>query len=104
MHGSVISDQAGLDRAGNVAIQLEYLWNYQDNVAQYGAWQEYLAAAQPETLIVWGKNDPFFTMDGVKAIQALLPNAETHLYDAGHFALETHAMEIGEAIIGFMAR
>lgn len=99
-----VSDQAGLDRPGNVDVQLEYLWNYQDNVAQYGAWQEYLASAQPETLIVWGQNDPFFTMDGVNAIQALLPNTQTHLYDAGHFALETHAEEIGEAILSFMKR
>lgn len=97
-----INDQAGLDRPGNTEIQLEYLWNYQDNVAQYGAWQTYLEKAQPETLIVWGENDPFFTMAGVDALRGLLPNAETYLYDAGHFALETHATEIGHAITGFL--
>ncbi|MBV1867047.1 MAG: alpha/beta hydrolase [Marinosulfonomonas sp.] len=99
-----ISDQAGLDRPGNDAIQLEYLWNYQDNVANYPAWQSYLAEAQPDTLIVWGKDDPFFTMDGVDALTALLPDAEVHLYDAGHFALETHALEISDAILDFMAK
>ncbi len=98
------SDQAGLDRPGNDAIQLEYLWNYQDNVANYAKWQDYLSQTQPETLIVWGKNDPFFTLDGVDAVKALLPKAETHLFDAGHFALETHSAEIGDAIIEFMAR
>ncbi|WP_288960949.1 alpha/beta hydrolase [uncultured Sulfitobacter sp.] len=93
-----VVDQAGLDRPGNDAIQLEYLWNYRDNVASYPAWQAYLAREQPPTLIVWGANDPFFTMDAVTGLQALLPDAETRLLDAGHFALETHAPEIGAAI------
>ncbi|KIC49552.1 alpha/beta hydrolase [Tateyamaria sp. ANG-S1] len=99
-----VSDQAGLGRPGNHDIQLEYLWNYQDNVAQYPAWQAYLAEQQPDTLIVWGRNDPFFLIDGVDAIQDLVPAAEVHLFDAGHFALETHATEIGAAVRRFMAR
>ena len=97
-------DQAGLDRSGNAEIQLEYLWNYQDNVVLYPSWQDYLAKAQPDTLVVWGKNDPFFTLDGVSALQALLPNADVTLFDAGHFALETHAAEISDKILKFMAR
>ncbi len=98
------NDQAGLDRPGNDEIQLEYLWNYQDNVAHYASWHEYLGEAQPDTLVVWGQNDPFFTLDGVSAIQALLPKAEVNLYDAGHFALETHTPEIASEILEFMAR
>lgn len=99
-----INDQAGLDRPGNAEIQLEYLWNYQDNVANYPAWHAYLKQSQPDTLIVWGRNDPFFTLDGVTALQTLLPDAEVKLYDAGHFALETHTPEIAEEIHDFMAR
>ncbi|MGH1444962.1 MAG: alpha/beta fold hydrolase [Cognatishimia sp.] len=99
-----IHDQAGLDRPGNTEVQLEYLWNYQDNVARYPAWQEYLAQAQPDTLVVWGENDPFFTLAGVSALQAVLPDADVNLFDAGHFALETHAAEIGNEILKFMAR
>lgn len=99
-----VHDQAGLDRPGNNDVQLEYLWNYQDNVARYSAWQNYLAQAQPDTLVVWGENDPFFTLDGVSALQAILPDADVTLFDAGHFALETHAAEIGNEILKFMAR
>ncbi len=99
-----VHDQAGLDRPGNAEIQLEYLWNYQDNVARYPSWHEYLSLAQPDTLIVWGENDPFFTLDGVSALQALLPKADVNLFDAGHFALETHAAEIGDEVLEFMAR
>ncbi|SMX29477.1 Haloalkane dehalogenase [Pelagimonas phthalicica] len=99
-----VHDQAGLDRPGNHDIQLEYLWNYQDNVAQYPEWQSYLAEHQPDTLIVWGRNDPFFLTDGVSAIQELVPAADVHLFDAGHFALETHVAEISAAIHDFMSR
>lgn len=99
-----VHDQAGLDRPGRAEIQLEYLWNYQDNVANYPVWHDFLAKAQPDTLVVWGQNDPFFTLDGVTAIQALLPEAEVNLYDAGHFALETHAAEISDEILDFLAR
>jgi pimeloyl-ACP methyl ester carboxylesterase len=97
-------DQVRLNRPGNDAVQLQYLWNYQDNVAQYPAWQEYLKTKQPNLLIVWGKNDPFFTLAGVDAIKALVPKAKVNIYDAGHFALETHAVEIGAEVQAFLAK
>jgi len=96
-------DQIGLDRKGNDAIQLQYLWNYQDNVAQYPKWQAYLKDKQPPVLITWGKNDPFFNLTGVEVIQKLVPKAEVNLYDAGHFALETHGNEIAIVIRKFLA-
>ncbi|WP_341367570.1 alpha/beta hydrolase [Yoonia sp. BS5-3] len=99
-----INDQAGLDRPGNHDIQLEYLWNYQDNVAKYPEWHTYLSEYQPDTLIVWGRNDPFFVIDGVTAIEELVPDADVHLFDAGHFALETHSNEISAAVHDFMSR
>lgn len=97
-------DQAGLDRPGNREIQLRLLHDYQSNFAAYPAWQRYLAERQPPTLIVWGKNDPFFTLKGVDYLKQQVPGAEVHLFDAGHFALETHAGEIAERIRAFMAR
>lgn len=99
-----IVDQSGLDRPGNDAIQVELLFQYQDNVANYPKWQEYLKADQPPTLIVWGKNDPFFVVDGVDYFKSNLPKAEVHLYDAGHFALETHGPEIADRIRDFVCR
>ena len=98
-----IHDQAGLDRPGNDAIQLELLHNYRDNVAQYPAWGAYLKKRQPPMLIVWGKNDPFFTAAGVAYFQNLLPQAKAQLFDAGHFALETHAPEIAAETLRFLA-
>lgn len=97
-------DQALLDRPGNDAIQLELFHRYQENVGAYPAWQTYLVTRRPPTLVVWGNNDPFFTTAGRDLFKTLVPDAEVHAYDAGHFALETHGAEIGEAIRGFLAR
>ncbi|KFC70334.1 putative hydrolase or acyltransferase of alpha/beta superfamily precursor [Bosea sp. LC85] len=97
-------DQAGLDRPGNQDIQLRLLHDYQSNFAAYPAWQAYLARHQPPALIVWGKSDPFFMLAGVDYLKEQLPAAEVHLFDAGHFALETHSGEIAERVDTFMKR
>lgn len=97
-------DQAGLDRPGNREIQLRLLHDYQSNFAAYPAWQRYLAERQPPMLIVWGRNDPFFTLQAVDYFKSQVPAADVHLFDAGHFALETHAGEIAGCIDDFMAR
>ena len=94
-------DQARLDRPGNDVIQLELLFNYQTNPPLYAAWQEYFRKYQPTTLIVWGKNDPFFTVPGAQAYLRDLPKAELHLLDTGHFALEESHEEIAHCIIRF---
>jgi pimeloyl-ACP methyl ester carboxylesterase len=99
-----IYDQALLDRPGNDTIQVELLYQYQDNVAQYPKWQEYLRAEQPPMLVVWGDSDPFFTIEGRDFFKTLIPQAEVHSYDAGHFALETHWPEIAAAMLTFLDR
>ena len=97
-------DQALLDRPGNDLIQLALLHNYSSNVALYGQWQEYFRKSQPDTLIVSGKNDPFFIPAGQEAFKRDIPNAELHLLDTGHFALETHGQEIASLMLNFLAR
>lgn len=97
-------DQALLDRPGNDRIQLELLYQYRHNVADYPLWQAYLRAQQPPLLAVWGVNDPFFTEAGLDFYAGALPRAEIHRFDAGHFALETHAGEIAAATLAFLDR
>jgi pimeloyl-ACP methyl ester carboxylesterase len=53
---------------------------------------------------VWGRNDPFFVPAGADAFKRDLPDAKVHLFDTGHFALETHAEEIATTISRFMDR
>jgi pimeloyl-ACP methyl ester carboxylesterase len=97
-------DQALLDRPGNDLIQLQLLFNYQTNPPLYPVWQEYFRQHQPRTLIVWGKNDPFFTVPGAQAYLRDLPRAELHLLEAGHFALEELHEEIARWIKRFFAQ
>jgi pimeloyl-ACP methyl ester carboxylesterase len=96
-------DQLFLDRPGNAAIQLNLLHNYQSNLAHYDEWQAFFRTKQPKTLIVWGKNDPFFTVDGAKAYLRDIPKAELHFLDTGHFALEDHGDFIAQRIIAALA-
>jgi pimeloyl-ACP methyl ester carboxylesterase len=96
-------DQLFLDRPGNVAIQLNLLHNYQSNLTKYDDWHEFFRNKQPKTLIVWGKNDPFFTVPGAQAYLRDLPSAELHLLDTGHFALEDFSEFIAQQIIRFFA-
>lgn len=95
-------DQALLDRPGNDAIQLAYLFDYRTNVAAYEDWARYLETEQPPALIVWGESDPFFTIEGARYFRDRLPRAELQVFDAGHFALETHGAEIGAATLRFL--
>jgi pimeloyl-ACP methyl ester carboxylesterase len=96
-------DQIFLDRPGNDAIQLDLLHDYQSNLGLYDRWHECFRTSQPRTLILWGKNDPFFTVEGAKAYQRDLPKAELNLLDTGHFALEEEGDFIAERIKVFLS-
>ncbi|QJB32872.1 alpha/beta hydrolase [Chitinophaga oryzae] len=89
-------------RPGNNDIQLQLFYDYQQNVALYPKWQEYFRTYNPEMLIVYGKNDYIFPVAGAEAYKKDVKNLEYHLFDTGHFALETHGDEIAAAIRTFL--
>jgi pimeloyl-ACP methyl ester carboxylesterase len=97
-------DHALLNRPGNDEIQLDLFGDYATNVALYPRFQAYFAEHKPPFLAVWGRHDPFFLPPGAQAFKRDNPNAEVHLLDTGHFALETHAEEIAAFIRRFMGR
>ncbi|MEV0077618.1 alpha/beta hydrolase [Nocardia neocaledoniensis] len=97
-------DQAYLDRPGNTEIQLQLFADYKNNLDGYPAFQKYFAEHRPPTLIAWGEHDEIFGADGARAYLRDLPDAELHLLDAGHFALETHGPEIAALIRDFLGR
>ena len=96
-------DSYYLARPGNEEVQLDLFLDYASNVAAYPRFQAYFRAYKPKLLAVWGRNDPFFLPAGAEAFRRDLPDADIRFYDTGHFALETHATEIGEAIHAFLA-
>ncbi|MGH2969209.1 MAG: alpha/beta fold hydrolase [Solirubrobacteraceae bacterium] len=95
-------DDFYLARPGTDEIQLDLFLDYQSNVAAYPAFQAYFREHRPPLLAVWGKNDPFFLPAGAEAFRRDNPKTDIRFYDTGHFALETHAAEIGGAIRDFL--
>ena len=97
-------DQVGLDRPGNLDIQMDLMHSYGTNVPLYPEFQAFFRKYQPPTLIVWGKNDFIFPAEGAPPYARDLKNLETHMLDTGHFALETHGDEIGNRIEEFLLK
>lgn len=97
-------DSALLARPGNDEIQLDLFLDYASNVALYPKFQNYFRTNKPPLLAVWGKHDPFFLPPGAEAFKRDNPSAEVHFLDTGHFALETHAKEIGQTMRDFLDR
>jgi len=95
-------DMALMDRPGNKEIQLDLFLDYASNVKLYPKFQEYFRKWKPPLLAIWGKNDPFFVPAGAEAFQKDLPNAQVELLDTGHFATETHVVEIAAAMKEFL--
>ena len=93
-------DNFYLTRPGQADLQLDLLGDYRTNVALYPTFQDYFRKHKPRLLAVWGKNDPFFLPPGAEAFKRDIPHAVVQFVDAGHFALETHAADIAEAIRG----
>lgn len=85
-------------------IQLQLFQDYHKNLLAYPKWQAFLRERRPPTLITWGKNDPAFIAAGAKAYLRDLPDAELHLIDAGHFAVEEKPVEIARYVVSFMSK
>ena len=97
-------EYAHLSRPGQREIQADLLYDYRTNVASYSAWQAWMREHRPPTLVVWGRNDPSFIAPGAEAFERDLPDAEIHLLDAGHFALDEKNDEIASLILVFLAK
>ena len=95
-------DASYIQRPGVDEIQLDLFRSYATNVALYPAFQAYFREHQPKLLAIWGRNDPFFLPPDAEAFRRDLPPAEVRFLDTGHFALETHAAEIAQAIAAFL--
>jgi len=97
-------DHTLMTRPGNAEVQLQLFWDYQFNLDLYPEFHQYFRAHRPPTLITWGEHDEIFGADGARAYLRDLPDAELHLLDGGHFALETHGDEIAALMRDFLGR
>lgn len=74
------------------------------NLQWFPRYQAYLRDHRPPTLIVWGPQDGYMPEAAARAYLRDLPEAELHLLDGGHWALETNLPEIVEYARAFLAK
>lgn len=97
-------DTALLERPGNKEIQLDLFLDYASNVKLYPKFQEYFRKSKPPLFAIWGKNDPFFIPAGAEAFRKDMPDVKIKFLDTGHFALETHVVEISATMKDFFEK
>ncbi|WP_144864968.1 alpha/beta hydrolase [Mesorhizobium sp. J18] len=89
---------------GRMDTQRALIADYGNYVARFGAIAQYLARRQPPSLLLWGRHDAFFELAEVLSWMQALPRMEAHIFDAGHFLLETHAADAGSLMLDFIGR
>jgi pimeloyl-ACP methyl ester carboxylesterase len=97
------TDEFGfLNQPAQADIQTDLFYDYRTNVEAYPKWQDWMRARQPRLLVIWGKHDPSFDLSEPEAYRRDVRDAQVHVLDAGHFALDTAADEIAALIRGFV--
>jgi pimeloyl-ACP methyl ester carboxylesterase len=91
-----------LNRAGQAEIQSDLFYDYRTNVDAYPKWQAWMHEKQPRLLVIWGKYELSFDPGEPERYRSDVPNAEVHIVDGGHFALDTAADQIAELVQKFM--
>jgi pimeloyl-ACP methyl ester carboxylesterase len=94
---------AFLSRPGQSDIQTDLFYDYRTNVARYPQWQRYLREHRPPTLVLWGRYDPSFEVEGAHAYTRDVPQAEVHLLEGGHFVLDEACDEAAALMKRFLA-
>jgi pimeloyl-ACP methyl ester carboxylesterase len=91
-----------LNQPGQGDIQVELFYDYRTNVENYPKWQAWMQKNQPQLLVIWGKYESSFDSSEPESYRRDVPNAEVHIVDGGHFALDTAAEEIAELVRNFV--
>jgi pimeloyl-ACP methyl ester carboxylesterase len=94
---------AFLSQPGQGDIQSDLFFDYRTNVDAYPKWQAWMREKRPRLLVIWGKYDLSFDPSEPEAYRRDVPDAEVHVLDAGHFALDTAADEIAALVRAFLA-
>jgi pimeloyl-ACP methyl ester carboxylesterase len=89
---------------GRMDTQRALIRDYGNYVDRFDAIAEYLARWQPPALMLWGRHDAFFDLAETLSWMQALPRMEAHIFDAGHFLLETHASEASSLMLDFIGR
>lgn len=85
-------DQLG--RPGVAEARLDLHLDYQSNVEHYQKIQAYFREYQPPTLVLWGREDQYYSPEAADAYQQDLPSVQVQVLDGGHWVIETHSDQI----------
>jgi pimeloyl-ACP methyl ester carboxylesterase len=85
-------------------IMIGLMEDLRENLNWFPRYQAYLREHRPPTLIVWGPQDGYMPEGAAQAYLRDLPDAELHLLDGGHWALETNLDEIVTLARDFLER
>lgn len=85
-------------------ISIKLMEELKENVRWFPRYQSYLREHRPPALIVWGPQDGYMPEGAARAYLRDLPDAELHLLDGGHWALETNLDEVVQHSRGFLQR
>ena len=91
-----------LNQPGQEAIQSDLFYDYRTNVDAYAKWQGWMREKQPRLLVIWGKYELSFDPGEPERYRRDVTNAEVHIVDGGHFALDTAADEIAALVREFV--
>jgi pimeloyl-ACP methyl ester carboxylesterase len=91
-------------RPERMETQRALVADYGRYVARFEEIAHYLATRQPPALMLWGRHDAFFEIAETLSWMQALPRMEAHIFDAGHFLLETHAAPAAALIAQFIER
>ncbi|WP_130797088.1 alpha/beta fold hydrolase [Streptomyces otsuchiensis] len=94
-------DWERLSRPGSTEVYFQFFHDYRNHVARFGEIADYHANHQPPCMVLWGRHDPAFDIAEVLAYHQELTTFEAHIFDAGHFLLETHAAEVAGLLVDF---
>jgi pimeloyl-ACP methyl ester carboxylesterase len=89
---------------GRMDTQRALVADYANHAARFDEIADYLSAAQPDALMIWGRHDAFFDIAETLSWMQDLPRMEAHILDGGHFLLETHAAEAAALMVQFIDR
>jgi pimeloyl-ACP methyl ester carboxylesterase len=91
-----------LNQPGQAEIQSDLFYDYRTNVDAYPKWQAWMHQNQPRLLVIWGKYELSFDSGEPERYRKDVPDAEIHIVDGGHFALDTAADQVAAQVQGFL--
>ena len=99
-----VEDWRVMNLPGRMDTQRAIIFDYKSHFARFGLIADYLKEWQPPALLLWGRHDPWFEIAETLSWMQDLPRMEAHIFDGGHFLLETHAEPAAALVAEFIER